>query len=120
MTPDFLRVNQILTDTYGVPRGLQFIYPHRPDAPATLNKNFAGNSWLDVHNTLCVLWNTVRRKGEIYIVSTEEPPQFTPRRFRKYHDIDKAPSLSMFFAEMMVNSPDEVKVPSTEEWEDLL
>lgn len=121
MSTDFLRVNQILTDTYGPPKNMEFVFPSETlYAVKNLTKDFSGQSWLSVHNTLSLVWKDRVVSGEIFLRSLEIPSQFMPRRFFKGSKLDQPPRLSEFFAEMMVKSPDEVKVPSTEGWEDLI
>ena len=118
---DFLRINKLMTDAYGHPRPITFIYraenQYVPSMLAT--DDFVGHSWIAVYDRFTYVWNKMLR-GDLFISSLDDPPQFTPRKFYK-HSVDaKPPQLSEFFAEMMVKSPDEVKVPSTEGWEDLV
>ena len=121
MSTDFLRVNQILTETYGLPKNMEFVFPMETlYVVNNVAKDFTGQSWLSVHNMLSLVWQDRVARGDIFLRSLEDPPQFTPRKFYKHRRNDAPPRLSEFFAEMMVESSDEVKVPSTEGWEDLV
>lgn len=118
---DFLRINKIMTDAYGHPRQIEFVYTaasHVSSSTLAVD-DFVGHSWIAVHDRLTYVWSKMMR-GDLFIVSLDEPPQFTPRRFYKGHVDAQPPQLNEFFSEMMVKSPDEVKVPSTEGWEDLI
>lgn len=121
MSTDFLRVNKIMTDTYGHPRLITFIYrvanQYVPSMLAT--DDFVGHSWISVYDRLTDVWSKMLR-GDLFISSLDDPPQFTPLKFYKGHVDAPPPKLSEFFAEMMVEAPDEIKVPSTEGWEDLV
>lgn len=121
MSTDFLRVNKILTDTYGHPRLIEFIYTGANQFSSSVlsTDDFIGHSWISVYDRMTYLWSKMVR-GDLFIVSLEEPPQFTPRKFYKGHVGAQPPRLSEFFAAMMVKTPDEVKVPRTEGWEDLV
>ena len=121
MSTDFLLVNKLMTDVYGHPRPITFIYraanQYVPSMLAT--DDFVGHSWISVYDRLTDVWGKMLR-GELFISSLDDPPQFTPRRFYKSYVDAPPPKLNEFFSEMMVKSPDEVKVPSTEGWEDLV
>lgn len=121
MSTDFLRINKMMTDVYGHPRPITFIYrAANPYVPAMLaTDDFIGHSWVSVYDRLTYVWSKMVR-GDLFISSLDDPPQFTPRKFYKGHVDAKPPQLNEFFSEMMVKSTDEVKVPSTEGWEDLV
>lgn len=121
MSTDFLRINKIMTDAYGHPRLIEFVYTaaNHYSSSVLAVEDFVGHSWIAVHDRLTYVWSKMMR-GDLFIVSTDDPPQFTPRKFYKGHVDAPPPKLNEFFSEMMVKSPDEVKVPSTEGWEDLV
>lgn len=118
---DFIRINSLMMDAYGHPRLIEFVYTAASHVSSSTlaTEDFVGHSWICVYDRMAYLWSKMLR-GDLFIVSLGKPPQFTPRKFHKSHVDAQPPQLNEFFAEMMVKSPDEVKVPSTEGWEDLI
>lgn len=121
MSTDILYVNQILTQTYGHPTLIEFVFtPMKHNAPGLVGQDFIGHSWLAVHQKLQDIWHKYAGQGYVYMQSVADPPQFAAKRFYKGSLADSAPLLNEFFAELMVKSPEEISVPTTEGWEDLI
>ena len=117
MNTQRLWINQILTEKYGHPMRIQFVFN-----PGITGADFSALplSWLGVYDEFQRVWRQYAGVGDFYVQSLTEPPQFTPRRFFKRDKHAAPPALKEFFAELMVKYPDEAKVPSTEGWEDLV
>jgi len=118
---DRLYINYILTQTYGHPTFIEFVFtPMKPNGPGIVGKDFTGRSWLAVHQKLLDIWHKYAGQGYVYMHSVADPPQFAAKRFYKGSLADSAPLVDEFFAELMVKNPEEISVPTTEGWEDLI